>query len=421
MSRTQGSLNQKTIDNVRRFLAGDTSVPPIPAKVMQVYMEHYVNTSPDPQDLQDAVEMTFTPEDTTSVSMDRHPPQHANPADDVIPDEDGGTPHGETENQSKPFTKDPTLGVSEDFGEQADDNHEDAFLSALEEQMSAGATYTEAEHAASNTPNPVNPQPTSPVQSPPIKVGSIKVANTIRVEQDTPMTQESNVVHYGSPGWTNYILNNLTPVTEKIIDKNGQVRPRCMGLRRMVETHIGVILSTKMKIVASPNKENRGIWAIMAKVTMKVTNQNHHACGEIIKWTDIANSFADGQQPDIVTNNPVASAYTAALSRCFRSILGLSGVYASEEMENKGTPQPCHNPDGQLSMQQLTGNITDKQIKIIETTCKRYKADVMAVVRDVCKDNTINSLQNLSAQEGFEVASAVNAFQSSPVPPNWKL
>jgi hypothetical protein len=72
-------------------------------------------------------------------------------------------------------------------------------------------------------------------------------------------------------------------------------------------------------------------------------------------------------------------------------------------------------------MQELTGPITDKQIKMIETGCNRYKANVIAVARDVCQDVRINALTELTAQEGFKVASAVNNFQSSPVPTNWKL
>jgi len=348
--RSIGALNNTTLEKIKLYLAGDTSIN-IPPKVWEAYNKHYVKPSIDPQELQDAVEMTFTPEQSQPSGN----AQVANPFDDVILDEGDNTPPWEEDNKPKEFIKDPTLGVSEDFGEQIDENHEDVFLNALNEQISAGAT------PPTTNSTPSQAKRTTPV--PPIKTRSIKVADAIKVEegQVVTATQESpaydpGVVYYGQPGWTNYILNCLSPESEKIIDKKGLPRPKCMGLRRMVEQHIGPILQTKMKIVATPTRENCGAWAIQAKVTIKVTNKCHPANGSLVEWTDIANSFAsmDGQS-DIVTLNPVASAYTAALSRCFRSLLGLSGVYSSEEMEEKGKPQKSHAPDNQVAMQKKTG------------------------------------------------------------------
>jgi len=419
MPRTPGTLNHITLRKIELYLAGDTSIN-IPPKVWETYEKNYVKKSVDPQELQDAIEMTFIPEKTQTSGN----AQIANPFDDVIPDEDGNTPPWEQDESSGTFVKDSTLGVSEDFGEQIDESHENAFLNALNEQITAGATPEEA-NPATETPNTRPPQP---VSIPPIKTRGIKVADTIKVKEDqvvaaTPTTSDTDVTKYGQTGWTNYILDYLTPNAEKVIMKDGSLpRPKCMGLRRMVEQHIGIILCTDMNIVATPNRENCGIWAIQAKVKVRVTNQDHPAFGDTIEWTDIANSFASmNGQSDIVTLNPVASAYTAALSRCFRSLLGLSGVYTSEEMSDKGKPQQYHDPDNKPTLQDNQVPITEKQITFITNLSNQLGIDYVALAREVCNDNQINALTELSAKEGFAVQKAINTYQHKELPKHLKV
>jgi hypothetical protein len=92
-----------------------------------------------------------------------------------------------------------------------------------------------------------------------------------------------------------------------------------------------------------------------------------------------------------------------------------------EGEKTMGSPLPYHNPDGKPAMQQLSGPITENQLKMINNLCNRYKANALTVARDVCKDVRINALQDLTAQEAFEVQNTVNTFQSSPVPANWKI
>jgi hypothetical protein len=253
---------------------------------------------------------------------------------------------------------------------------------------------------------------------PPIEVKPMKVATVKLKKQESKVTVDPSVPKYGDQEWTPYMLKQLMP-SEKIVDAKENIKPRCMGMKRLVEMFIGPIVKVESEIVTQPARENGGIYIIKVTVHVRVKNESHPAylaSAYMIEWSDMAQSFVsmDGQS-DVVTMHPAASAYTAALSRCLRSILGLSGVYVAEEINTDSRPKIPHDPDNK-PMQKLTGEITPKQIAFIEDRCEQYGANPVLCAREACQDDRISALKELTAEEGQKVQQMVNRFQTTSVP-----
>ena len=136
-----------------------------------------------------------------------------------------------------------------------------------------------------------------------------------------------------------------------------------------------------------------------------------------MEWSDVGNVFASSEnQSDLVTLNPLTSAYTMALSRCYKNLLGLAGVHSSEELEDKGTPIKPHDPDAELPLNSRNSKVTmatDRQKTHITKLCAQHNLNVMQVVHDTFKDNSYESLDDLTKAEAEQIASVINNLQNS--------
>jgi hypothetical protein len=269
-------------------------------------------------------------------------------------------------------------------------------------------------------------------KSKPLKIPNITIA--MDEEKAPPETKtEEDEPEYGSWEWTPFIMSKLLPGIESVEDKKGQKYPKCMGLKRLLEKYVGPILDVQNQVLVTPNRDNHGIYVVQVTVKVLVNNKTHPtygmivnpATGEIepmvIEWSDVSQTWANDEgQSAIVTQNPIASCSTKALSRCLRSLLGLSGVYTSEEMTDVGKPLKSHDPDSRPSMENLSGDIKPSQIRFITNICDKYEVDILKVIRDILQDDHIESLNEISAQEGKKVQIAVNELQAKSPPGKWK-
>jgi hypothetical protein len=268
----------------------------------------------------------------------------------------------------------------------------------------------------------------------PLKVPSIKIAmEEEKAPSETKTEQWEPEPFYGSPEWTPFILSKLIPDTETVDNKKGQIYPKCMGLKRLLEKYVGPIISVENQVLVTPNRDNHGIYVVQVTVKMFAHNRTHPVGGivvnaktgevnrQVIEWSDVSQTWAnDDGQSAIVTQNPVASCFTKALSRCLRSLLGLSGVYTSEEMTDVGKPLKSHDPDSRPPMENLSGDIKPSQIRFITSICDKYEVDILKVIRDILQDDHVESLNDISAQEAKKVQIAVNELQTKSPPGKWK-
>jgi len=307
----------------------------------------------------------------------------------------------------------------EQVEEELDENHEDVFLASL-----AGTTGTEEVKQTEVQETPKNSAvpryKPSTLKVPTIKIVQEKEETT---KEEPPAKIETSVPLYGSPEWTPFILSQLIPNTETVVKKD-QVCPKCMGLKRLLEKYIGPITNVQNQVLVTPNRDNYGIYVVQVTVSIRVDNPNHPAYVEglhnkIIAWSDISQTWANSDsQAAIVTQNPVASCFTKALSRCVRSLLGLSGVYTSEEMTDEGAPLKSHDPDSRAPMDNLAGDIKPNQMRFITGICDKYGADVTKVIREVLDygEDDCPSLTDISAQDAKAIQMFINNFQTSPCP-----
>jgi len=447
MSSTKGSKNKATLEKIERYLAGDKSVK-LPAVVIKKYLSETDASAAN------ALENAMTMEEVEPKQL-RSQPQNADPLDDVIPDDDQDeAPPWTEQGDVKPVYSDEVYmklfhaghlkpeedaylaalvnrtldsGISTEQAEQpSDENHEDVFLSFFSEAV--GATDSEEakpiqEDLMSEVVQYMSPKP---LKVPPIKIAKDK-------EEDTKEQTDTNIDYlvstpseppYGTPEWTPFILSQLIPETESIV-KKGQICPKCMGLKRLLEKYVGPIINVQNQVLVTPNRDNHGIYVVQVTVEVQVTNRSHPAFIEdyediinVISWSDVSQTWAHGEsQSNIVTQNPVASCFTKALSRCIRSLLGLSGVYTSEEMTDVGEPLKSHDPDSRPPMDNLIGDIKPNQIRFITSICDKYGADVTKVMQEVLDyGEDCPLLTDLSAQDAKAVQMFINNFQTQPCP-----
>ena len=473
-------LSPELLEKVRAALSAGTPVPPV---LMSRYEKYH--TQEDTMVIDEhSMEMEVNPERYTSNA------QHASPFDDVIPDESGPTPiytdevywkmweqgvlvPGEDpymdmliENSTNDVENNLHVGCNANL-ETTDEDHEAAFLAALEREQSPVFTNTleRSEDIKAGIPEDDpnltgnehmieqpkkrgrKPKALDPVVNE-IKHHTNYVASTVdetkeRIDKMEKQLEDyrtnSNSItmpagikpitppefrkpgeepKYGEEGWTEYVIAQMVPSIESVYNQElKKVVPKYTGLRRLCEQLIGPIMDTHCEVVVQPTRENLGNYTIKAKVMVKVTNPSHPAHGDLIIWSDLGTIFANQDENTttgrLLMANPTTSAYTAALSRCFKNILGLVGIHTSEEMGEKGKPQKIHDPDRETPMQNLNGPISPKHIVGIHKLCRSVGADPLKVARKATGDNSVQSIGQLSARAGQAVYALANSFQSS--------
>ena len=288
----------------------------------------------------------------------------------------------------------------------------DRAAAAAPQQVAPAAQETVA--VVPDPPKPVVPV-APPAPEPTIPVEPIRVVDQ-EIPFHVPVTQE---VKKGDPGWTEYVLSLLTPDEIYLDKKSGEKRMKHAGLRRLVEHLIGPIVDTSVEMLTSPVIDNNMLCVVGVNVRVKVTNPSHPAYRDqdaksvVISWSDVGDSFWNENETAIpLFMHPVASATTAAQTRCFRNLLGLgSGAYSQEECGGS-TPmsvRKAHNPDNVQAVPS-DSPIQQAQINHIRNTCTNWGVDVNVVIKDVLGQG---NLEHLTFSEGRQLQTVVNDFNNN--------
>jgi len=203
--------------------------------------------------------------------------------------------------------------------------------------------------------------------------------------------------HRTDPKWTKYVLGQMEK-REKV-DKDGQIFPRTVGLRRMVHILLGDIVSTDVDVIQAPTPENDQRATLTVSVTYKDSN------GDFFSSSDASDVFF-GNTPSPFNRHPVASASTKAEGRALKRLLGLN-CYTAEEMDTVDGDSP-------LSAESA-GMVTSHQLVFLEATARDKLG--LNIVKFVAKHhpdcNNINSLKHGEMLTLFEV---LNSYQGTEVP-----
>ncbi len=264
-------------------------------------------------------------------------------------------------------------------------------------------------------------------------IQEVNITNIKNEVKTQPITNEQpDIPKRGDQGWTQYVMSLLNPGEYIDIQDRGRTdrRPRHAGLRRLVELLIGPIVETRNTIQCTPCKDNKYLTAVESTITVSVQNDSHPAYEQeinqekysTITWSDIADSFHNNDETSqALLLHPVASTTTAAQTRCFRNLLGLVGIYSSEECGgSKPTEeQRAFNPDSPLVMPNEKGNVQPSQIRFIKSQCMTYSVDPIIVTSDILNKD-IESLDELTFGEARTVMSVVNEFAHKGLPEKYQ-
>ena len=195
---------------------------------------------------------------------------------------------------------------------------------------------------------------------------------------------------FGSKEWHELVMANF----EKDELFNGN--PTCDGLRRVLELMVGPISKKELSFIKPPDNP-KGIATIAVSVTCQVGNPNHPLYGTAVVEQDIADCGPHNTDDPKYSKYQSAMAETRAEARCYRKLLRLRKVVASEETS-----------DGNFIDFNPNDKIDDKQLDIVDLIAKRGNVSIPDVivklgyknVKELTKDqatNLIKMLGDLSA------------------------
>jgi hypothetical protein len=223
-------------------------------------------------------------------------------------------------------------------------------------------------------------------------------------------TIEQLIPGFGTENWQEYVMRQFK---ESELDRGA---PKADGLRRVLQLLIGPIIEEDIPYISPPNKDNNFTTTLTARVCVIVTNENHPLYKQKIIYTDIAdtNQF-NTDKP--YHKYPSATSCTRAQGRIFRKMLGLSNVYAAEEVSENA------EKDTEWSIDEP---INDSQITVIDTMCKRLNLSVMEYINSgKFKYADINAIGHTTAQNMIQELNKIqqNKREKPKVNtyvPNWK-
>jgi len=154
--------------------------------------------------------------------------------------------------------------------------------------------------------------------------------------------------------WTKFVLDNLRD-DEKVVEDDGTVYPRCVGLLRFCQEYYGDIMQLEPMPAQLPSPDN------MRAVASAVIVIKRRSDDEVVTFSEIAEADIE-QLSDDYKHHLAAIASTRAQSRAVKKAMFLN-CYTNEEMmgsKKKGGRSKSKN-DPNNSIRMLTINtLVDK-------------------------------------------------------------
>lgn len=207
-----------------------------------------------------------------------------------------------------------------------------------------------------------------------------------------------------SPDWTKFILEQLTP------DEVTNGKPKCSGIRRMVEKFVGPILARRIT-QCFPPKDKNGIATIVYEVALNVSNPKHpqFSLGTIVEQ-DVADAGPDNT-PYPFNRHQSATAATRAEARVLRKILRINVIAAEEGNMDE-------NKMGSAENWEPSEKINDDQINFIDIFCQRNDLDVYDFIN--CGSIKYRDIRDITNEQAGAMIQYLDAIQrgENPRPKN---
>lgn len=201
--------------------------------------------------------------------------------------------------------------------------------------------------------------------------------------------QEESKPDYLSPDWHDYVMTLFTE--KELIDGN----PNVAGLRRIAETLIGEIISSKPIDVVPVSGEEMGRSTVTYSVVFLTKN------GITKEFADVADCW-EGNTDDLFLVHSPATASTRAEARALRKALKIRGI-AAEEV--------CKKDPSKIVAQTSEDRINQDQIKVINLQCKKLDIEVMKFVNSGSKN--YKSIYEVQKSTAIKMINDLNIYYNN--------
>ena len=207
-------------------------------------------------------------------------------------------------------------------------------------------------------------------------------------EEPTPVEDGPKRPHEYDPGWSEYILDNMSD--NELI----QGAPTVDGLRRATEKCFGEILQSKSEIVEVPTRQNNKCTIRHSLVIRKYSTES------VIEVDGCVDVLYD-KIPYPFNTHLVATADTRAEGKALRRALKIRGVTA-EELQNQDEDDVMASEEG----------MNDQQILALNQMCKRLNISVVKFVKS--QYNEVKVINDVSNMEARVLIGQLSGFQRKP-------
>lgn len=214
---------------------------------------------------------------------------------------------------------------------------------------------------------------------------------------DEPVSAETidQITSPTDPRWTDYVLGQLEA------DEKQDDNPKADGLRRLVEKLIGPIISTEIDCKCVPTDGNAAS-NNSATVIAKVVVMNRHL-GNKPSVTMSSGDASSLSCPHPYNKFLTPIAETRAKVRCYKEILRLKNVVSADEIQGVSQDHP--------------NQISDNQVNLIDSICKRLNLSVKHAVLTAMGDKNVKPIiGKYTKLEGADIIDKLTKFSNSGKP-----
>jgi hypothetical protein len=210
------------------------------------------------------------------------------------------------------------------------------------------------------------------------------------------MSEEENVEKKPKKGdiaWSDFVMKQFQP------DELKEGNPTVDGLRRVVESLLGIIIASESESIQVPKGDNRDT----AVVKHSVVIRKH--CSSVNDFNLVFDGIAEVNHrntDDEFLIYPMAMAETRAEGRALRRALGLKKPAAEELTKTPVLDKDVNENDV----------IKDVQIKMVNTLCKRLKIDVEKFINS--GEQQYDDIKLIKYKTALEMLKRLNVYQQEP-------
>jgi hypothetical protein len=172
---------------------------------------------------------------------------------------------------------------------------------------------------------------------------------------------------YGSELWHEFVMKHFRD--DELMDG----APTCDGCRRVIEVVLGPIIASEITHITPPSVNNNGTATVGVQLRILIQNADHPLCRQVVQCAEVADVNKDN------CDHPYhkyasATAASRAEGRALRKLLRLRNIVTAEEVSEKAevTDSECE--------WHVDEPISDAQINVIDTMCKRLNISVLDFV-----------------------------------------